>query len=205
MAEIAATGGNAFAYGCNVAEEGEVLQMYAHIDAQDGILYGLVNNAGIVERQTRLDEMELDRWKRIFDVNVFGSFLCTREAVKRMSTRYEGSGGAIVNVSSVASRLGAAFEYVDYAASKGAMDTMTVGLAKEVATEGIRVNGVAPGLIYTDIHTDSGQPDRVNQNAHKLPMQRGGEPEEVAALIMWLISDEASYVTGSTIEVSGGR
>ncbi len=170
-----------------------------------GPLSALVNNAGIVDRRSRVDEMSAQRLQRMFSVNSVGPFLCAGEAVRRMSTRYGGAGGAIVNVSSAASRLGSPGQYVDYAASKGAIDTMTLGLAREVAQEGIRVNAVRPGLIDTDIHASGGEPDRVRRLEHEIPMQRGGRPEEVAHTIAWLCSPEASYVTGALIDVSGGR
>jgi NAD(P)-dependent dehydrogenase (short-subunit alcohol dehydrogenase family) len=164
-----------------------------------------VNNAGILEKQARLEDMDADRLARIFATNVTGAFLCAREAVRRMSTNHGGSGGAIVNVSSMAARLGAPGEYVDYAASKGAIDTLTIGLAREVAAEGIRVNAVRPGVIYTDLHASGGEPGRVDRVKSGVPMKRGGSPEEVAEAILWLASDEASYTTGTFIDVSGGR
>jgi NAD(P)-dependent dehydrogenase (short-subunit alcohol dehydrogenase family) len=198
-------GGQAVALQADVAQEDEVLQMFADIDAQLGRLTALVNNAGIVDRTARVEEMSVARLKRMFDINVIGSFLCAREAVKRMSTRHGGRGGAIVNVSSAASRLGAPGQYVDYAASKGAIDAFTIGLAKEVAAEGIRVNAVRPGLIETEIHASGGLPNRVRELEHLVPMQRGGSAEEVAQAIVWLLSPEASYTTMSLIEVSGGR
>jgi NAD(P)-dependent dehydrogenase (short-subunit alcohol dehydrogenase family) len=198
-------GGRAVAIRADVADEGQVLQMFAEVDRQLGRLTGLVNNAGIVDRTARVEEMSVARLKRMFDINVIGSFLCAREAVKRMSTRHGGSGGAIVNVSSAAARLGGSGQYVDYAASKGAIDTFTIGLAKEVAAEGIRVNAVRPGLIETEIHASGGLPNRVKDLAHQVPMQRGGTAEEVAHSIVWLLSPEASYTTMSLVEVSGGR
>lgn len=203
--EINRQGGKAHAYQCNVADEAQVQQLFETIDREIGTITALVNNAGILEPRARLEEMSLDRWQRIFDVNLFGTFLCTKEAIKRMANRYGGKGGAIVNVSSAAARMGGAFEFIDYAATKGAMDTMTIGLAKELATEGVRVNAVRPGLIYTDIHADSGVPDRLERLIHKVPMKRGGTPEEVAEVILWLLSDESSYVTGTLVDVSGGR
>jgi NAD(P)-dependent dehydrogenase (short-subunit alcohol dehydrogenase family) len=165
----------------------------------------LVNNAGILERQARLDDMEAARFERVFTTNITGAFLCAREAVRRMSTRHGGRGGAIVNVSSMASTLGSPGEYVDYAASKGAIDSLTIGLAREVAEEGIRVNAVRPGVIRTEIHASGGEPGRVDRVKAAVPMKRGGEPEEVARAILWLLSDEASYSTGAFIDVSGGR
>jgi NAD(P)-dependent dehydrogenase (short-subunit alcohol dehydrogenase family) len=202
---IREAGGRAIAVHADVADESQVLAMFEQVDRQLGRLTALVNNAGIVDRTARVDEMDLARLKRMFDINVIGSFLCAREAVKRMSTRHGGGGGAIVNVSSAAARLGGAGQYVDYAASKGAIDTFTIGLAKEVAAEGIRVNAVRPGLIETEIHASGGLPNRVRELAHHVPMQRGGSAEEVAQAIVWLLSPEASYTTMSLVEVSGGR
>jgi NAD(P)-dependent dehydrogenase (short-subunit alcohol dehydrogenase family) len=202
---IRAAGGKAIAVQGDVADEQQVLRVFQEVDSKLGRLTGLVNNAGIVDRAARVDEMSLERLKRMFDINVIGSFLCAREAIKRMSTRHGGRGGAIVNVSSAASRLGAPGQYVDYAASKGAIDAMTLGLAKEVAAEGIRVNAVRPGLIETDIHASGGLPNRVRDLQHQVPMQRGGTAEEVAQSIVWLLSPESSYVTMSLVEVSGGR
>jgi NAD(P)-dependent dehydrogenase (short-subunit alcohol dehydrogenase family) len=179
--------------------------MYERIDRELGRLTALVNNAGVVDTSQRVDEMSLARLRRMFDVNVIGSIVCAREAIKRMSTKHGGAGGAIVNVSSAASRLGSPGQYVDYAAAKGAIDAFTLGLAKEVGGDGIRVNAVRPGLIETDIHASGGIPDRVKQLAHLVPMQRGGTAEEVAEAIVWLLSPQASYVTMSLLEVSGGR
>lgn len=203
--DISSDGGTAFAVQADVGREDDVMRMYAEIDRRAGRLTGLVNNTGVLERQSRLDQMEADRWQRVLTTNVIGSFLCARKAVRRMSTRYGGTGGAIVNVSSVAATLGGTNEYIDYAASKGALDTMTVGLAREVATEGIRVNGVRPGPVYTDIHASGGEPGRIERIRAAIPMQRGGQPEEVAHAILWLLSEEASFVTGSILDVSGGR
>jgi NAD(P)-dependent dehydrogenase (short-subunit alcohol dehydrogenase family) len=203
--QIRASGGNAIAVQADVAEEAQVLAMFATIDAQLGRLTALVNNAGVVDVAARVEEMSVARLKRMFDINVLGSFLCAREAVKRMSTRHGGLGGAIVNVSSVAARLGGAGQYVDYAASKGAIDTLTVGLAKEVALEGIRVNAVRPGIIETEIHASGGQPERAQQMAPMVPMQRAGSALEVAQTIVWLLSAQASYTTGSLLDVTGGR
>lgn len=202
---IRAGGGRAMSVQADVADEAQVLAMFARVDAQLGRLHGLVNNAGVVDVSARVDEMGVARWRRMFDINVIGSMLCAREAVRRMSTRHGGEGGAIVNVSSAASRLGSPGQYVDYAAAKGAIDAFTIGLAKEVAAEGIRVNAVRPGLIETDIHASGGIPDRVKRLAHQVPMQRGGTADEVAQAIVWLLSAEASYTTMSLIEVSGGR
>ena len=202
---IRGEGGKAVAIQADVADEAQVLELFRQVDAQLGRLTALVNNAGIVDRPARVDEMSVERLRRMFDINVIGSFVCAREAVKRMSTRLGGRGGAIVNVSSAAARLGAPGQYVDYAASKGAIDTFTLGLAKEVAAEGIRVNAVRPGLIETDIHASGGLPNRVRDLMHQVPMQRGGSAEEVAQAIVWLLSPEASYTTMSLVEVSGGR
>ena len=189
----------------NVGVESEVMAMYQAIDREFGRLDALVNNAGVLEQQSDLVDMSRERWQRILDVNVIGSFLCAREAVRRMSTLHGGRGGAIVNLSSRAADLGAAHEYIDYAASKGAIDAMTIGLAKEVGDQGIRVNAVKPGLIYTDIHADSGEAGRVDRLKTGVPMQRGGLPIEVAESIVWLLSDASSYTSGSFIDVSGGR
>jgi NAD(P)-dependent dehydrogenase (short-subunit alcohol dehydrogenase family) len=205
VTQIRAAGGRAMAVAADVAREDEVLAMFSAIDAQLGPLTALVNNAGVVDVAARVDEMSVSRIRRMFEVNVIGSMVCAREAVRRMSTRHGGSGGAIVNISSAAARLGAPGEYVDYAAAKGAIDTFTIGLAKEVAGEGIRVNAVRPGLIDTEIHASGGNPDRVRQLAHLVPMQRGGTADEVAQAIVWLLSPEASYTTMSFVDVSGGR
>ncbi len=203
--EIADSGGRALAVQADVGNEADVLRMYDTVDNELGTVTGLVNNTGVLEAQMRFDEMTAARWHRVLTTNVVGAFLCAREAVRRMSTRHGGRGGAIVNVSSVAAKLGGAFEYVDYAATKGAVDVMTVGLAREVATEGVRVNAVRPGPIYTDIHASGGEPGRVERVKAAVPMQRGGEVDEVAYAIHWLLSEEASYVTGSILDVSGGR
>jgi NAD(P)-dependent dehydrogenase (short-subunit alcohol dehydrogenase family) len=202
---IEAQGGRAIAVQADVAQEAQVLAMFEQVDRRLGRLSALVNNAGVVDVAARVDEMSLARLRRMFDINVIGSFVCAREAVRRMSTRHGGSGGAIVNVSSAASRLGSPGQYVDYAAAKGAIDAFTLGLAKEVAGDGIRVNAVRPGLIETDIHASGGIPDRVQQLAHQVPMQRGGTADEVAQAIVWLLSAEASYTTMSLVDVSGGR
>lgn len=202
---IRASGASAMAVQADVANEAQVLAMFARIDAKFGPLSGLVNNAGVVDVSARVDEMDMARWRRMFDVNVLGSMLCAREAVRRMSTRHGGSGGSIVNVSSAASRLGSPGQYVDYAAAKGAVDAFTIGLAKEVAAEGIRVNAVRPGLIETDIHASGGLPNRVQDLKHLVPMQRGGKADEVAQAIVWLLSPAASYTTMSLLDVSGGR
>ena len=205
VAQVRDLGRRAIAVQADVADEAQGLAMFARIDAELGRLTALVNNAGVVDRTQRVDEMSFARLKRMFDVNVLGSLVCAREAVRRMSTRHGGAGGAIVNVSSAAARLGAPGQYVDYAAAKGAIDAFTIGLAKEVGGEGIRVNAVRPGLIETDIHASGGLPDRVRDLAHQVPMQRGGSAEEVAQAIVWLLSPEASYTTMSLVEVSGGR
>ena len=203
--QIRAAGGQAMSVQADVADEAQVLRMFEHIDAKFGRLTGLVNNAGVVDVAARVDEMSVARWKRMFDINVIGSLICAREAVRRMSTRHGGEGGSIVNVSSAAARLGAPGQYVDYAAAKGAIDAFTIGLAKEVAAEGIRVNAVRPGLIETDIHASGGLPNRVKDLQHLVPAQRGGTAEEVAEGIVWLLSDGASYTTMSFLDISGGR
>lgn len=205
VASIRAYGGRATALRADVSNEHDVSEVFAAIDAQDAPMVGLVNNAGILEHHMRVDQMDLGRLQRVFGVNVFGSMLCAREAVRRLSTQHGGQGGGIVNLSSAAARLGAPGEYVDYAASKGAIDVFTVGLAKEVAAEGVRVNAVRPGIIETDIHASGGEPGRVDRLKTTVPMLRGGRADEVAAAILWLLSDEASYVTGSILDVTGGR
>ena len=204
-AEVRALGRRAITVAADVADEAAVLAMFSRIDAELGRLAGLVNNAGIVAMKARLDEMDLARWQRLWAVNISGSLLCAREAVRRMSTRHGGAGGAIVNLSSVAARLGAPHMYIDYAVSKGAIDTFTTGLAQEVAAEGIRVNAVRPGIIDTDIHADSGDRGRPQAAAAMIPMQRPGTADEVAAAIVWLLSTEASYTTGAILDVGGGR
>jgi NAD(P)-dependent dehydrogenase (short-subunit alcohol dehydrogenase family) len=203
--DITRDGGRAIAVQADVTSASDVSTLFDAVDRQLGPLTALVNNAGILERQMRLDEMSADRLQRVFSVNIVGAFLCAREAVRRMSTRHGGSGGSIVNVSSGASRLGSPGEYIDYAASKGALDTMTIGLSKEVAAEGIRVNAVRPGFIYTDIHASGGEPGRVDRLRSIVPMGRGGQADEVAHAILWLLSDEASYCTGTFIDVTGGK
>ena len=203
--QIRASGGNAITVQADVAIETDVLAMFKKVDAKLGRLTALVNNAGVVDMTSRVDAMSLERLQRMFAINVFGSFMCAREAVKRMSTRYEGEGGAIVNVSSAAARLGAPGQYVDYAAAKGAIDTFTVGLAKELATEGIRVNAVRPGIIETEIHASGGLPNRVRELGPQVPMQRAGTAAEVAEAIVWLLGENSSYTTGTLLDVSGGR
>ena len=205
VAELTATGARALAVQAHVSSEADVLRAFATVDRELGTFTALVNNAGILEQQMRLDAMTVDRWTRVLTTNVVGSFVCAREAVLRMSTRHGGAGGAIVNLSSIASKVGGANEYVDYAASKGAIDSMTVGLAREIATEGVRVNGVRPGPIRTEIHASGGEPGRVDRIGPSIPIGRGGEPEEVAATVVWLLSEEASYITGTIVDVSGGR
>jgi len=202
---IRAGGGQAIAVAADVAVEADVVRLFATVDAELGTLAALVNNAGVLERQMRVDEMDAARLNRILTANVTSAFLCAKEAIRRMSTAYGGRGGAIVNLSSAAARLGAPGEYVDYAASKGAIDTFTLGLAREVAAEGIRVNAVRPGVIYTDIHARGGEPGRVDRIRDSVPMKRGGHPDEVANAILWLLADEASYTTGAFIDVTGGR
>ena len=203
--QIRQAGGTAMAVQADVADEAQVLTMFEKVDAKLGRLTALVNNAGVVDQTSRVDAMSMARFKRMFEINVYGSFVCAREAVRRMSTRHGGAGGTIVNLSSVAARLGAPGQYVDYAAAKGAIDSFTVGLAKEVATEGIRVNAVRPGIIETDIHASGGLPNRAREMAPQVPMQRPGSAEEVARSILWLMSPESSYTTGTVLDVSGGR
>ena len=205
VASVEASGRRAIAVQADVAREADVVRLFETCDAELGVLSALVNNAGILETQARVDRLDAARLQRILATNVIGAFICAREAVKRMSTAHGGRGGAIVNLSSIAARLGAPGEYVDYAASKGAVDTMTIGLAREVAEEGIRVNGVRAGFIYTDIHASGGEPGRVDRVKAFVPMKRGGRPEEVAQAVMWLLSDEATYATGTFVDVAGGR
>jgi NAD(P)-dependent dehydrogenase (short-subunit alcohol dehydrogenase family) len=202
---ILATGGQAIALQADVSDEAQVLRMFAALDRDLPPLEGLVNNAGVVDLPGRVDTMSLERLRRMFGINVYGSFVCAREAIRRMSTQHGGRGGAIVNLSSAAARLGAPGQYVDYAAAKGAIDVFTLGLAKEVALEGIRVNAVRPGIIETDIHASGGDPDRARKMAPVVPMQRTGSAEEVAEAIVWLLSDASSYTTGAVLDVTGGR
>jgi NAD(P)-dependent dehydrogenase (short-subunit alcohol dehydrogenase family) len=205
VAELRASGATATAVCADVSVEQEVVSLFETCDRELGPLAGLVNNAAILETQMRVEALDAARIQRIFATNVIGAFSCCREAVRRMSTRHGGKGGAIVNVSSAAARLGSPGEYVDYAASKGALDTLTIGLAQEVAAEGIRVNTVRPGFIYTDMHASGGEPNRVDRVKAFVPMKRGGTAEEVAQAILWLLSDEASFTTGAFLDVSGGR
>lgn len=203
--EIIARGGKAIALRADISDEAQVMAMFAGLDRLGEPLSALVNNAGILFTQSAIEDLNAERINRVLSTNVTGYFLCCREAVKRMSYRHGGKGGAIVNVSSAAARLGSPGEYVDYAASKGAVDTLTTGLALEVAAQGIRVNGVRPGFIYTEMHASGGEPGRVERVKAALPMQRGGQPEEVAQAIAWLLSDKASYITGSFLELAGGK
>lgn len=205
VSEIERADGKAVAVRVDVSDEAQVADLFETCDRVLGTVSVLVNNAGVLEAQRRVEDVDGGRLRRVFETNVYGSFFCAREAVRRMSTRHGGQGGAIVNVSSVAARLGAAGEYVDYAASKGAIDSFTVGLAAEVAGDGIRVNAVRPGFIYTDIHASGGEPGRVDRIADALPLRRGGTAEEVAHAILWLASDEASFTTGAILDVAGGR
>ncbi|UXY11758.1 SDR family oxidoreductase [Kosakonia sp. ML.JS2a] len=205
VAQIIAQGGHAFAVQADISDEAQVDALFTRIDNEAEPLVALVNNAGILFQQSRLENLTAERINQVLSTNVTGYFLCCREAVKRMSHQYGGQGGAIVNVSSAAARTGSPGEYVDYAASKGAVDTLTTGLALEVAANGIRVNCVRPGFIYTDMHASGGEPGRVDRVSRAIPMQRGGQPEEVAQGIVWLLSDKASYVTGSFLDLAGGR
>jgi NAD(P)-dependent dehydrogenase (short-subunit alcohol dehydrogenase family) len=203
--ELSVGGGKVISVQADVSVEADVLRMFDTVDRELGRVTVLINNAGMLEPQAQVSSMSAERIVRVFNTNVLGSFLCAREAVNRMSTRRGGSGGSIVNVSSMAARLGSPHEYVDYAAAKGAIDTFTIGLAKEVGAEGIRVNAVRPGLIYTDMHASGGEPGRIERLKDSVPLKRGGQPEEVANAILWLASHEASYTTGTFIDVSGGR
>ncbi len=203
--QIRAVGGTAMAIQADVAVEADVMRMFQEVDAKLGRISGLINNAGVVDMPSRVDGMSVERLTRMWTTNITSSFVCAREAVKRMSTKLGGEGGSIVNLSSAAAKLGSPGQYVDYAASKAAIDAFTIGLAKEVALEGIRVNAVRPGIIDTDIHASGGLPDRAAQVAPLVPMQRAGTAHEVAEAIVWLLSDESSYSTGSFIDVTGGR
>jgi NAD(P)-dependent dehydrogenase (short-subunit alcohol dehydrogenase family) len=205
VADVRKAGGRAVAIAADVSSESEIVRLFEECDKALGPLGALVNNTGILEHHMRVDQVDAARLNRIFTTNITGSFLCAREAVRRMSTKHGGKGGAIVNVSSAASRIGSPGEYVDYAASKGAIDTLTLGLSKEVAAEGIRVNAVRPGVIYTEIHASGGEPGRVDRVKDSVPMKRGGRPEEVAEAVLWLMSPESSYSTGIFIDVTGGR
>ena len=204
VSELRAVGAEAVAVQADISVEAEVLRLFTAVD-DFGPLRALVNNAGTLEQQGRLEDLDLARLTRVFSTNVFGAFLCARETVRRMSARHGGAGGAIVNVSSLAASSGSPGEYIDYAASKGALDTMTVGLAREVAGEGVRVNAVRPGFIHTEIHAQGGEPGRLERLAPTVPMGRGGQPEEVARAVLWLLSDDASYITGTLLDVAGGR
>ena len=203
--DIRADGGSAIAVAGDVSAEKDVLHLFEACDRSLGRLDTLVNNAGIVATKARVDAIGVERLQRLMAVNIVGAFLCAREAIKRMSKKHGGPGGTIVNVSSGAARLGSPSEWVDYAASKGAIDTMTLGLSKELADDGIRVNCVRPGFVNTDIHAGAGEPNRIDRLRDTIPMKRGGEPEEVARAILWLASDEASYSTGAILDVTGGR
>ena len=205
VAQIKKAGGEAMSVQADVANEEQVLAMFEKVRSTLGPLQGLVNNAGVVDVSARLDQMSMARWRRMFDINVLGSMLCAREAIRQMSTLHGGQGGSIVNLSSAAARLGAPGQYLDYAAAKGAIDSFTLGLSKEVAAEGIRVNAIRPGLIDTEIHASGGLPNRVKDLEHLVPAKRGGTAMEVAQAIVWLLSDEASYTTMSFLDVSGGR
>lgn len=198
-------GGRAIALQANVAIEQQLIDLFEQVDNNLGPVTALVNNVGILEQQMPVETMDAARLNRVFSTNIIGSFICAREAIKRMSTRHGGNGGGIVNLSSRAAKLGSANEYVDYAASKAAIDTFTIGLSKELAEQGIRVNAVAPGAIYTDIHASGGEPERVERIKAAIPMQRGGYPDEVAKAILWLLSEDASYTTGTILDVAGGR
>lgn len=205
VTDIKNDGGEAFAFQADISDEEQVKKLFAAIDLQAGRISALVNNAGIIESQQKLIEMSAARLQKVFATNVIGSFLCAREAVKRMSVKNNGNGGSIVNISSSASKYGSPFEYIDYAATKGAIDTFTIGLSKEVAEDNIRVNAIRPGIIETNIHGKAGEPNRVERLKELIPMKRGGQPDEVAKTILWLLSDEASYITGALVDVSGGR
>lgn len=204
VGKIKQKGGEAIAIQADVSKENEVKYLFEESENRFGRINALVNNAGILEHQTRIENTDVDRWKRIFETNVLSCFLCSKEAISQMAFKNGGTGGSIVNVSSIAAKTGSPNEYVDYAASKGAVDSFTIGLAKEVAAEGIRVNAVRPGFIYTEIHANGGEPDRIERIKHRIPMQRGGTPEEVAHAVLWLLSDEASFCNGTFIDLAGG-
>ncbi|HEY8402285.1 MAG TPA: SDR family oxidoreductase, partial [Cytophagaceae bacterium] len=203
--EITSKGGTAIAIQADISKESEIIRLFKEVDNSFGNLTSLINNAGILDKQIRLENITWERLRRIFEINTMSQFICCREAIKRMSVKYGGQGGTIVNVSSIAAKTGAPFEYIDYAASKGALDAMTIGLSKELAEEGIRVNGVRPAFIYTDIHSDGGEPDRIDRIKNTIPLKRGGSPNEVAEAILWLASEQSSYSTGIFIDVTGGR
>jgi NAD(P)-dependent dehydrogenase (short-subunit alcohol dehydrogenase family) len=203
--QVRSLGRRAITVQADVADEAAVLAMFNTVDRELGVLRGLVNNAGVVDVAARIDEMSVARWQRLFGINVIGTMLCAREALRRMSTKHGGPGGAIVNLGSAAAKLGSPGQYVDYAASKGAIDSFTLGLAREVATEGVRVNAVRPGIIETEIHASGGEPDRPAQLAPQVPMKRAGSADEVAQAVVWLLSDAASYTTGAVLDVTGGR
>ncbi|MEP7373219.1 MAG: SDR family oxidoreductase [Chitinophagaceae bacterium] len=205
VTKIKEQGGEAFAFKADISDEEQVETLFKNIDGQVGTISALVNNAGIIEPQQKLVDISQARLQKVFATNVFGSILCAREAIKRMSAKNNGKGGNIVNVSSMAAKYGAPFEYVDYAATKGAIDSFTIGLAKEVAEDNIRVNAVRPGIIETNIHAKAGEPNRVQRMKDQIPMKRGGQPGEVAKTILWLLSEDASYITGTLVDVSGGR
>ncbi|MGC4102593.1 SDR family oxidoreductase [Ferruginibacter sp.] len=205
VTEIKNRGGRAFAFQADISNEQQVEELFKTIDSQVGTISALVNNAGIIEPQQKLVDITTERLQKVFATNIFGSFFCAREAIKRMSNKNNGHGGSIVNISSMASKYGSPFEYIDYASTKGAIDTLTIVLSKEVAEENIRVNAVRPGIIDTGIHSKAGEANRVDRMKEQIPMKRGGHPDEIAKTILWLLSDEASYITGTIIDVSGGR
>lgn len=205
VSDIINQGGQAFAFQADISDEKQVENMFNAIDQQVGRIDALVNNAAHIEPQQRFVDMSAERILKVFSINVVGSFICAREAIKRMSIKNNGQGGSIVNISSIAAKYGSPFEYIDYAATKGAVDTMTIGLSKEVVDEGIRVNAVRPGIINTNIHSKAGEPNRIERVKPNIPMKRSGQPEEVAHAILWLLSEEASYMTGAIVDVSGGR
>ncbi|GGC17814.1 short-chain dehydrogenase [Parapedobacter defluvii] len=203
--QILFKGGKAVAVQADVSKEKDIIDLFSEVDHTFGRIHSLINNAGILEPQRKLMDMDYGRLQKMFNANIIGQFFCCREAIKRMSTKHGGQGGTIVNVSSIAARTGAPFEYIDYAATKGALDALTIGLSKEVAEEGIRVNAVRPAFIHTDIHADGGEPDRINRIKDSIPLKRGGLTKEVAEAIFWLASDKSSYSTGIFIDVTGGK